>query len=155
MGKTYLINLENRLIKELQYFTKILEHIELNKGNLTLDSSLHDNFIKYLTNRIDSHNTFLSKLNSNDAIGAAKNQLMSSIISIASDSANLIEAHSGIDEITKKEKTLANKSKISIFQKYNTPGNVVNKFKAIEEASLGKDDIGICATGLKSFFAAT
>jgi hypothetical protein len=32
---------------------------------------------------------------------------------------------------------------------------VFNKFQAIEEASVGKDDIAICATGLKAFFAAT
>ena len=66
-----------------------------------------------------------------------------------------MEAHTGVDVATGPIKKIANASALSEVQKTFTPGNIFNKFQAIEEASVGKDDIAICATGLKGFFAAT
>ena len=60
-----------------------------------------------------------------------------------------------MDVATGPLKKIANESELSEVQKTFTPGNVFNKYQAIEEASVGKDDIAICATGLKAFFAST
>jgi subtilase family serine protease len=108
-----------------------------------------------LIKRIDKHNTYLSKANDKEIEGAIKNYMVSALLAISSDSANMIEAHTGVDVATGPFKAIANKSALSEVQKTFTPGNVFNKFQAIEEASVGKDDIAICATGLKSFFAST
>jgi hypothetical protein len=60
-----------------------------------------------------------------------------------------------VDVATGPLKKIANESELSEVQKTFTPGNVFNKYQAIEEAFVGKDDIAICATGLKAFFAST
>ena len=143
--------------QSLENYIKLLEYINDSDNIIYFDSQddVNSKFNQKLINRINKHNLYL--VNSGDKIttGAIKNYIVNSLHSISSDAANMLEAHTGVDIATKPLKLIANNSPLSKIQKTFTPGNVFNKFQAIEEASVGKDDIAICATGLKAFFAAT
>ena len=143
--------------EEMQRYARLLEFIEDFGGviyfNTEEESQSED--AQNLINRINKHNTYLNGVSDDVIVGAIKNYLVSQLYSISTDSANLLEAHTGVDVATGPLKKIANASELSEVQKTFTPGNVWNKFQAIEEASVGKDDIAICATGLKAFFAAT
>lgn len=148
-------NLEKEALKE---YIKLLQYVENSGGTVYFNSKsdLEDKFTKRIIKRIDKHNTYFKKV-ANDKIvtGAIKNYVVGSLHAISTDAANLLEAHTGVDVATGPIKDIANKSELSEVLKTATPGNAINKYQAIEEASVGKDDIAICATGLKGFFAAT
>lgn len=143
--------------QSLENYIKLLEYINENEDTIYVDSTenLNSDFTQNLINRINKHNNYLKNSNDKAILGAIKNYVVGSLYSISSDAANLLEAHTGVDVATGPLKAIANASELSKVQKTFTPGNVTNKFQAIEEASVGKDDIAICATGLKGFFAAT
>ena len=147
--------LEKEALKE---YINLLQYIENSGGTIYFNSKsdLKDEFTKRLIKRINKHNTYFKKV-ANDKIvtGAIKNYVVDSLHAISTDAANLLEAHTGVDVATGPIKDIANKSELSEVLKTATPGNAINKYQAIEEASVGKDDIAICATGLKGFFAAT
>ena len=141
----------------LKHYIALLEDIESEKGIVYFDSvdSENNDFTQELIKRINKHNSYITDSGDKVSEGAIKNYVVNSLYSIASDAANLLEAHTGVDVATSPLKDIASKSELSEVQKTFTPGNAFNKFQAIEEASVGKDDIAICATGLKGFFAAT
>lgn len=145
--------------EELQLLINLLEYIEENNCEVYIASKENPSYsmdvISSLIERIDNHNTYLLELNDKTVEQAIKNHTVYALYSIATDAANWLEMHTGVDVATAPQKEIANKSELSKIQKTNTPGNVMNKFQSIEEASVGKDDIAICATGLKAFFAAT
>lgn len=147
--------LEKEALKE---YINLLQYVENSGGTVYFNSKsdLKDEFTKRLIKRINKHNTYFKKV-ANDKIvtGAIKNYVVGSLHAISADAANLLEAHTGVDVATGPIKDIANKSELSEVLKTATPGNAINKYQAIEEASVGKDDIAICATGLKGFFAAT
>ena len=141
----------------LQHYINLLNFIE-NEGGIVYFEN-QEAFLSQdaqdMIKRINKHNTYLLNANDNISKGAIKNYLVSQLYGISTDAANMIEAHTGVDVATKPFKDIANQSELSKVQQTFTPGNVFNKFQAIEEASVGKDDIAICATGLKAFFAST
>ena len=141
----------------LKHYINLLKFIESHKGQIYFEniSDQNDDQVKAIIERIDKHNTYLDGLNDNIVSGAIKNYVVGSLYSISTDAANLLEAHTGVDVATGPLKKIANESELSEVQKTFTPGNPLNKYQAIEEASVGKDDIAICATGLKAFFAST
>lgn len=150
--------IEERIKKEaLKRYINLLKFIEKEKGIIYVEkaSDLETNAMKMIVDRINKHNTYLKDVSDDVVEGAIKNYVVGSLHSISTDSANLLEAHTGVDVATNPLKKIANESELSEVQKTFTPGNVFNKYQAIEEASVGKDDIAICATGLKAFFAAT
>ena len=141
----------------LKHYIALLEFINDNSGVVYFDSVEIESsdFSKQLIKRINKHNKYLLKAGDKVTEGATKNYVVGALYSVATDPANWLEAHTGVDIATGPLKAIANKSELSKVQQTFTPGNVFNKFQAIEEASVGKDDIAICATGLKGFFAAT
>lgn len=141
----------------LKRYANLLNYIEKQEGIVYLEKEddVQTEAVKWMIDRINKHNTYLNGVSDDVSSGAIKNYLVSQLYSISTDSANLLEAHTGVDVATGPLKKIANESELSEVQKTFTPGNVFNKFQAIEEASVGKDDIAICATGLKAFFAST
>ena len=82
-----------------------------------------------------------------------KNQIMRSIWNIVTDPRNVV---SGSSEVTvKTTKSLAEKSKNAEAQKNFSPFNATVKFIMQNENSIGKDCIGITATGNKGFSVTT
>lgn len=142
-------------IKYLKCYINLLEYINKSNGVVYFKDDKSEENAKLLIDRINEHNNFLTGVSDKTITGAIKNYVVSSLFSISTDAANLLEAHTSVDVATKPLKNIANASDLSKVQKTFTSGNFFNKFQAIEEASVGQDDIAICATGLKSFFAAT
>ena len=156
--RTINAELEEKIKKvALKRYINLLKFIEKEKGIIYVEkaSDLETEALKMMMRRINKHNTYLRGVSDDVVEGAIKNYVVGSLHSISTDSANLLEAHTGVDVATNPLKKIANESELSEVQKTFTPGNVFNKYQAIEEASVGKDDIAICATGLKAFFAAT
>lgn len=143
--------------KALQHYIELLKFVEDCNGEIAVatKAELESAAVRDIINRINKHNTYLNSVSDDVSSGAIKNYVVSALYSISSDAANLLEAHTGVDVATGPLKKIASASELSEVQKTFTPGNVFNKFQAIEEASVGKDDIAICATGLKAFFAST
>ena len=156
-----LINADQNVLTEeqekylLKEYIALLKDIEKAKGIVYFDGKESIQQAQSIIDRINKHNTYLVGVSDKIAEGAIKNYIVGSLHSISTDSANLLEAHTGVDVATGPIKDIANKSALSEVLKTATPGNVFNKFQAIEEASVGKDDIAICATGLKGFFASS
>ena len=150
------VQIENEK-KALQHYIELLKFIEECGGEIAVatKSELESQAVQDIIKRVNNHNTYLNSVSDDISSGAIKNYVVSALYSISSDAANLLEAHTGVDVATGPIKKIANKSELSEVQQTFTPGNVFNKFQAIEEASVGKDDIAICATGLKAFFAST
>jgi hypothetical protein len=156
-----LISLDQNITDEeqekfaLKEYIALLKDIEKANGNIYFDNAEDVAQAQTIIDRINKHNTYLKGVSDKIIDGAIKNYIVGSLHTISTDSANLLEAHTGVDVATGPIKDIANQSELSEVLKTATPGNVFNKFQAIEEASVGKDDIAICATGLKGFFAST
>ena len=136
--------------------TRALQSILSQNGHtvpLTVDifTSI-DNKIK---DALNQHYTYLNNKSKSAKDRIIKNYAVTALYNIIRNPINLREAQSSVDNSTKKAKTLANNSAKVETQKMATPGNVFNKVQLINENMVGKDGIGISATGLKSFFAAT
>jgi hypothetical protein len=80
---------------------------------------------------------------------------MFKMFSISNDPINLIQSQSSVDSMTSTAKNIANSSPSANLAKSRTPGNFVNKYESIRDNQVGAKGIGICAVGLKSFFALT
>lgn len=141
----------------IKHYANLLNYIENQEGIVYFEkeSDSQTESAKWMIDRINKHNTYLNGVSDDVSSGAIKNYLVSQLYATSTDAANLLEAHTGVDVATGPLKKIANESELSEVQKTFTPGNVFNKYQAIEEASVGKDDIAICATGLKAFFAST
>lgn len=141
----------------IKHYANLLNYIENQEGIIYFEKEADSQTesAKWIIDRINKHNTYLNGVSDDVSSGAIKNYLVSQLYATSTDAANLLEAHTGVDVATGPLKKIANESELSEVQKTFTPGNVFNKYQAIEEASVGKDDIAICATGLKAFFAST
>ena len=104
---------------------------------------------------LNRHYTYLSTKSKLAKDRIIKNYAITALYNIIRNPINLREAQSSVDNSTKKAKELAANSQKVETQKIATPGNVFNKVQLINENMVGKDGIGISATGLKTFFAAT
>lgn len=75
---------------------------------------------------------------------------------IGTSPANLIESQQAMDSITKPLKDIANLTLKAIQQQsIDNPANYTTNIRGFVQNMDGKQGVGICAVGLKSFFAAT
>lgn len=107
---------------------------------------------------VNNHNTYFNNLSSKTLDQIAQNYSLYSMYSIIADPINLVQAQSGVDEMTGTFKDIGDgKTEISSpsanLVKSRAPGAFTNKAESISDNQVGKDGIAICATGLKSFFA--
>jgi hypothetical protein len=112
-------DLEN---KELEYEKQALIHYaqlldDINDQDCVIyfdnseDSS--NEFAIRLIRRINKHNNYIKKSGDKIAEGAIKNYIVNSLYSIASDAANWLEAHTGVDVATGPLKAIASQSELS------------------------------------------
>lgn len=114
-----------------------------------------DNLFVKIKEFIDEHNLYLDNVSQSRLIRIMNNYNTKSMYDIGMDPANLIQAQSPVDSTTGPLKDVANQSVIGEQLKQRTPGNFYNKFQSITDNQVGKDDIAICAVGLKCFFGLT
>lgn len=107
---------------------------------------------------IDTHNLYFDNISKNKITKIINNQTLKAMYDTSIDPVNLTQSQIPIDAVTAPLKDIAeNKGPglVLVEAHKRTPGNFINKFESITENQVGKDGIGICATGLKAFFALT
>lgn len=114
-----------------------------------------DSFFQQLARLIDKHNLYFDKMSKSKLSRIVNNIEMNSIYEVILDPVNLIQATTSVDGTTGPLKDEAKKSNKAKDAKYRTPGNFVNKLYSIIENQVGKQAIGICAVGLKTYFGLT
>ena len=116
-----------------------------------------NDIIPVLEESINNHNKYIenSKLGNNYKEGMIKNFFVTKMYDISSDPANLIESQVPLDAATSPLEKVANESPIAKQATTDIPGDFTNKLHAIIENHTGKQGVGICAVGMKSYFAAT
>lgn len=143
-------------IKDINNLIKILNITELPTSlSIFQNDSLNKIVLERVQKFIDNHNMYFDKKSVKQIEGASANYAMYNSYKIAADPANQIQAMTSVDSTTRPMKIEGNKSKKAKALANRGPGNWVNKIEAINENSVGKDCIAICATGIKVFTAAT
>lgn len=129
---------------------------------LNYEDTLNGNQVKSLFEQIkaiiDTHNLYFNNISKNKITKIINNQTLKAMYDTSIDPVNLTQSQIPIDAVTAPLKDIAeNKGPglVLIEAHKRTPGNFINKFESITENQVGKDGIGICATGLKAFFALT
>lgn len=126
--------------------------------NIQLQNALKRNGIKdpvqvlkHLEKYVNKHNLYNHNIEN-----YTKNFLVQKLYNVAINIANQKQATTSVDKTTSEPKSIADKySEAKNLVRYSTPGNVTNMYQSIEDAQVGKEVIGICAVGLKTFFAIT
>lgn len=103
----------------------------------------------------DEHNLYLENLNQDKLASISKNYSQYQMLEIIKDPMNLQQAQSSVDTMTGPFKKKGNSSVKGQAVKFRTPGNFLNKAESIVENQVGREAIGICATGMKAFFGLT
>lgn len=104
---------------------------------------------------IDNHNTFLFKQNKNRQLSAIKNFMLTRMYQVIESPANQIQAQVPIDTATGIVKSESENPdlKDARLAREAIPGDASVKITGIFKNQVGKKGVGICAVGLKSYFA--
>lgn len=108
-----------------------------------------------LKNALDRHNLYLNHTPKFKLDMIINNYAVHALHSVISDPVNQIQAQTSVDETTGRPKSFAEKSEETQASYVRSAGNSPGKVADIETNQVGKDCIGICAVGLKGFFALT
>lgn len=82
--------------------------------------------------------------------------MVTQMFNISIDPVNLQASQHPVDVSTKPFKNRANqRTDVVAEQKQSTPASFINAIHSIYENQVGKTGVGICAVGLKSYFATT
>lgn len=107
---------------------------------------------KELSRINNEHNLYLDNLNQTKMEHIANNYSQKQMLDIISDPMNLPHGQSSVDAVVQPFKNKGDESPEGKAVKFRTPGNFMNKAESIVENQVGREAIGICATGLKTFF---
>lgn len=100
---------------------------------------------------INKHNTY-----NKDSEEYSKNYIVSAMYDIGLNPINLVESQQAMDEIKSPLKKIAeNTKKAQKDDSLGNPGSFLTNIKGLIQNMGGKQGVGICAVGLKSFFALT
>ena len=108
----------------------------------------------YIQTYVNKHNNYL---NTNKNVEEfSKNFIVTSMFDIGISPANLIESQAALDSITGPLKDAASATLKAIQQdSLDNPANFTTNVHGLVQNMDGKQGVGICAVGLKGFFAAT
>lgn len=139
-----------------RYYEQFIK--ELNEDGFFVDT-LTINHIQSIFDKlkqlVDDHNLYFNSLSNYRLTKVVNNSTMHNTYQISIDTVNLIQAQTSVDATTGPLKDKANTSEEAKAANFRTSGNAINKFESINENQVGRKGIGICATGLKSYFALT
>lgn len=166
------IRVDNTSVENIKLLGEFLRE-QNNITNITIDNDLRrileeqqlisedfsDNDIANLLSKINEikvkHNNFFSELSKSRISQAINNYSIYSMYQVISNPANQLEAQTALDGATAPLKEVTKNSEETQSLKLRTPGNFMNKVYSIYENQVGKQGIGICAIGLKTFFGLT
>lgn len=113
------------------------------------------NCIEAIRDAVNEHNMYLKEVGKDELENMTKNFVLSREYMISSSPVNLIESQAPIDRQTQPLKDIGNQSPKALDSVRAIPGDFTTAIHAIVENQTGKKGVGICAVGLKSFFALT
>ena len=113
---------------------------------------IYEDVAKNLLDIVNKHNNYI---HSDKAEDFSKNYVVSSMYKIGLSPANMIESQQAMDSITEPLKRVANSTIKAQEQSLENPANFTTNIHGIAQNMAGKKGVGICAVGLKSFFALT
>ena len=113
---------------------------------------IYEDIAKRLLNIVNEHNNYIHDDRAEDF---SKNYVVSSMYKIGLSPANMIESQQAMDSITDPLKKVANSTIKAQEQSLENPANFTTNIHGIAQNMAGKKGVGICAVGLKSFFALT
>lgn len=114
--------------------------------------SRYSGLLEQLAQMINNHNDYI---NNDRAENFSKNYVVSSMYKIGLSPANMIESQQAMDSITGPLKDVANNTIKAQEESLENPGGFTTNIHGISQNMAGKKGVGICAVGLKSFFALT
>ena len=154
--KKFLVDIQSLSVPEPQYYQELVTNFFRKVGNDWITVNHIPSLIEEIKKIADRHNLYFDTMPIYNLTKAVNNYTMYSMYKTISDPVNLIEAQTSVDGTTGPLKEEAkNNTDEAESAKTRTPGNFVNKYESITENQIGKEAIGICATGLKSFFGLT
>lgn len=156
------VNLRNFNPEQIRQFAKLVKTFNetglpapispIMIGNIDVSYKV----IQEIKKIVDKHNMYISNIKNNDTLeNMIKNFMMHEMYDIINDPINLIEAQAPIDLQTGLPKKIANSSPRAMDSIKANPGDFTTNIHGIVENQTGKKGVGICAVGLKSFFALT
>lgn len=101
---------------------------------------------------INKHNEYLSDRRAEDF---SKNFIVTKMFEIGLSPANLIESQQAMDSITGPLKAVANQTIKALEETLDNPASFTTNIHGMTQNMAGKKGVGICAVGLKSYFALT
>ncbi len=166
------IYVNNNTVEQLKLLKQFLEEVEslqipseenYEKLAQGLNSSLIPgikfthipSLIIKLKSMINDHNLYLDSLSRQKLTRVINNYTMNSMLVVASQPVNYTQAHVSVDATTGPLKEETKNSEEDSDPNPNVSGNFVSTYKRISSNQVGRDCIGICAVGLKAFFALT
>ena len=158
-GKYFLDFNNTENIKEVAKFIDYLNNNDIYNIKFVdtegSEDSREDKF-EFLIKKIDEHNTYFNNLDKKAREKAVINYMLTNMYAVAIDPSNQIEASTPLDKATGPVKKIANNNQ-DLIEEQNEAlvGNTEVTVRGIRKNQVGKTGVGICAVGLKSFFAAT
>lgn len=146
------VKVDNDTVESIDNLIKFIEQCnKLGYIPASIDSSM-SLIVNEIVNHINRHNTYINNRNVEDF---SKNYIVTSMYDIGISPANLIESQAALDSITEPLKEAASVTLKAIEQQSEHPVNFTTNIHGLVQNMDGKKGVGICAVGLKGFFAAT
>lgn len=136
----------------IRNFAKFIEYCNLIGCIPAAQDKSMDSIVEQIRDVVNKHNDYI---NSDKAKDFSKNYVVSSMYKIGLSPANLIESQQAMDSITGPLKSVANSTIKAQETALENPANFTTNIHGIAQNMAGKKGVGICAVGLKSFFALT
>ena len=146
------IKVDNDTVESINNLTKFIEQCnKLGYIPSPKDSSM-SLIVNEITNHINRHNNYINNRNVEEF---SKNYIVTSMYNIGISPANLIESQAALDSITGPLKEAAESTLKAMEEQSEHPVNFTTNIHGLVQNMDGKKGVGICAVGLKGFFAAT
>lgn len=151
--REFLSDIQTLQVPNQEHYSTLARALEASGIAENLTANHIPSLLEKLKRIADRHNLYFDTMPRYNLTKAVNNYTMFSMYRTISDPVNLIQAQTSVDGTTGPLKDEAKRNKDEEQSaKTRTPGNFVNKYESITENQVGKEAIGICAVGLKSFF---
>lgn len=151
-GNKVIVNTST--VEAIEALSKFIEYCNKHQYIPSSNNSYYNLAINAIRGHINKHNNYINT--SKDVAEFSKNYMVNSMFTIGLSPANLIESQQAMDAITGPLKEAANVTLKAISEQSNdNPADFTTNIHGFVQNMDGKTGVGICAVGLKGFFAAT
>ena len=143
----------NPLANQEEYIELLNKILRSESDTIVFEVDTDPNFIKRVLTDLNTHNN--TRLDKDTKTAVLKNKVVVGMHRVVKDPRNFISASLPVDDAMNKLKDYAKKSDAGMASKFISTDNPFSKYMMQIENMVGKNVIGIGATGQKSFFAVT